>query len=478
MLNLLYYPDKITVLNPNGHIGILTLWSRVDIALKKLGEPAYLAGMGVAAVANLYGDGISQLIANLLANPQIRVLHIAGTNRSGSLEELLAFFSRGVEEVSAHGTCQHRIRGTNRLVNPAISGPEMFSGEVPAILTHVNFEEMRAALPTSMSYTPSRRQPLHIDLVEPAPDVYPSIQSGHQIVGDSIIDAWVELLFHIHRFGEPVQLTKGKRRELYNVKVLIRDPHWQGDDAYRLLNLDPERLRSYSRFLQSCDLPDDISYTYGHRLRTHYGFDTIERVVQRLAADPQDRKCYIALWDQRHDLEWPDSDSSHPCWVGGFFRLVGGQLTLSCTFRTHRAYTAWVENAHSLMDLAAYVAGRLNHTTGWGVVVGPLTIMSHSISIDPTHLSEVEGIIAGRRWRMRNDDRGELMFSLHDGQIVVEHRCRGVLLKRYAHQNAEIISHQLALDHVVSDLGHALYVGRQLGKLQMCLSNDLVYEEA
>jgi thymidylate synthase len=482
-LILLHYADKVDVHNSRGHIGILTLWSRKDVILKQL-EPLPAS---VAAIANFYGDGISQLLVNLLYNPQIRVLHVVGANRSGSLDDLRAYFNNGIEEVQIGGTIQKRIRGTSRLINVALDGPDMFLGDGPRIIVHDNVADLKATLAADITnLLPVRRPRQCVNLIEPIVDQYPSIQTGHQVVGDDLLDAWRELLFYIVRFGQPVQLTKGARRELYNVKVLVRDSHGLLDDAaYQALSLDKARILQTAHLLLVPVLPDDTAYTYGHRLHRYFGKSAIEVVCARLAADREDRKCYISLWDTAQDLAAPDApDISAPCWVGAFWRITpphpldgSSQLLLSATFRTHRAYTAWVENAHALAYLNAIIADRVGRKLGAKLIPGPLTIYSQSISVDPAQLSMVQGIISSRKWRMRDDGRGQLTFSLDKGKIVVEHKLDGLLLRRYTGTRAEPLAHQLALDAVVSDLGHALYIGRQLGKLEECLKYGLKYEE-
>ncbi len=85
-------------------------------------------------------------------------------------------------------------------------------------------------------------------------------------------------------------------------------------------------------------------------------------------------------------------------------------------------------------------------------------------------------MIQGRKWKMRDDGRGDLVFRIEGGKAVVEHKQSGIVLKRYTSGNIEALSHQLAQDYVVSDLSHALYVGKELGRLQMCLKHGLPYD--
>src|SRR5512139_904554 len=91
----LYFKDKLTVINPAGTVGVLTLWSRVEYVLERFRQ----AGVDlapetspIAVFGTLYGNGLRELLRNLLYNPQIQTLLICGRNRSGSLEDLQAFF--------------------------------------------------------------------------------------------------------------------------------------------------------------------------------------------------------------------------------------------------------------------------------------------------------------------------------------------------------------------------------------------------
>lgn len=476
-LQLLYYADKVHVNNPQGHIGILTLWSRTDVILKQLGP----LPPSVAAVANLYGDGLSQLLVNLLYNPQIRVLHVVGANRSHSLDDLQAYFQNGVEDIQVNGSWQKRICGTSRLLNTGVPRHDAFMTDPPAIIVHTSVAALKETLQRPAPYFAASRSRQRFPLIEPVVKHFPSIQTGHQIIGDNLVDAWRELLFHVSRFGNLVTLAKGQRRELYNVKVVIRDPAWLPADAYPPVGLDKARLHDYARQLFDPLLPADTAYTYGHRLRSHFGHELIPIVQKRLEADQGDRGCYISLWDTAADLLDPDAAYAHhsvPCWVGAYWRLVDNRLLMSAIFRTHRAYTAWVENAHSLSYLNSIMANAVASDLGREVLPGPLTIYSQSVGIDPAQQVMVDGLVAGRTWHLRDDGRGQLTFSIEKGKIVVEHKLDGLPLKRYEGKRADILAHQLALDAVVGDLGHALYVGKELGKLQMCLKYGLKYEES
>ena len=83
----------------------------------------------IATIANLYGNGLPQMLRNLLWNPQIRHIVILGKNLSGSREWLLNFFEHGLEEVEFLGAKAFRIRNTTRTIDGCVQ-PESFA-QVP-----------------------------------------------------------------------------------------------------------------------------------------------------------------------------------------------------------------------------------------------------------------------------------------------------------------------------------------------------------
>ena len=141
----LYFQDKLTIVNPGGTIGVVTLWSKVDYVMERFRQAGvdlrseYLAHRRLRYSVRQWLTGVA---AKSLYNPQIQTLLVCGRNRSGSLEDLQAFFDAGLEsaasplvsyEIGADGavvqTC--RIKGTNRLIDDLVR-PEQIQGEAAA----------------------------------------------------------------------------------------------------------------------------------------------------------------------------------------------------------------------------------------------------------------------------------------------------------------------------------------------------------
>ena len=473
----LHFADRLTVINARGTIGVVTLWSRPDYVMerfRKAGVDLNPATSLIAVFGTLYGNGLREMLRNLLYNPQIQVLFICGNNRSGSREELQNFFELGLEPVGTSlvqyrppslgiQVAPARIRETRRIIDDLVK-PDLFS-TIPELiwLGDTNEEQIGADIfkrflvtwkPRSINELKRRQVPLPEVEVE----YFPSNPRSHVVVRDTPLSAWKEMLYLMTRFGHRVSLKKGDRLELQHVKVVVEKPEFEAEKQLLEVNLDSQKLRRYQEDILRGELRPDETYNYGHRLHTYFGLDTLAACADRLKADPGDRKSYVALWDTARDLTVKEG---RPCLVSLFFCQFEGKLTLSATFRTHNAMDAWLLNVYGLMAIQAWVAARV------GLSPGAIVVVSHSLGLDPRELDRALLIIGKRPFKVRLDPMGYFRVTLDEGEIIVEHRFDDVTLREYRGKTAVSLQHQIARDLALSDINHAIYLGRQLAKAEM-----------
>jgi thymidylate synthase len=480
----LYFGDRLHIINPHGVIGVVTLWSKPEYVIQRFREAGVDLNPDTSPIAvfgTLYGNGLREMLRNLLYNPQIQILLICGQDRSNSAYELRKFFEAELKPVN-NPMVQYknpaglpkvstlRIADTERLIDD-LARPEAFP-YYPDFPRLVSFDLAREDFSKDIreffsSSDFSGLAPVQeIDRkIVPLPELeiryFPSNPRSHQVVAERPRDAWLELLFCLSRFGRRVTLAKGERLELQNLKVVVEKPQLEPESCLRPFNLNPDKLRNYYRDFLKGELRPDESYNYGHRLRTYFGMDAVEVLAARLKADPEDRKAYFTLWDNRRDLL---AEDSRPCFVSVFFRKFEDKLTLTATFRTHNALDAWLVNLYGLMALQREVAERAGR-----LPPGSITVFSHSISIDPKELDRALAVVGKRRWKMRLDPQGYFRVTLDGKEILVEHRFEDVTLKEYRGRTAIVLQHQIARDLAVSDINHAMYLGRQLARAELAL---------
>ncbi|MBW1992810.1 MAG: hypothetical protein JRI59_12105, partial [Deltaproteobacteria bacterium] len=110
---------------------------------------------------------------------------------------------------------------------------------------------------------------------------------------------------------------------------------------------------------------------------------------------------------------------------------------------------------YGLMALQRAVAAKA------GLPPGPVTVFSHSISIDPKELDRALAVVGKRQWKMHLDPCGYFRVTLDGDEILVEHRFEDVTLKEYRGRTAVALQHRIARDLAV--------LGRQLAKAELAL---------
>ncbi|MBF0342857.1 MAG: hypothetical protein HQL06_01375 [Nitrospirae bacterium] len=468
----LYFKDSLDIINPHGCIGVVTLWSQREWVIRRFKECGLdLApeSSPIAVFGNLYGNGLKHLIVNLLYNPQITHLVVCGNNRSGSLQEMEGFFKDGVEVHETLGVRHNRVIGTNRLIDVRLS-PGLFKRPPQVVslgdVAGVDFDKRLRAFfhfpfQIAQDEIPER---IKIELTEPEVASFPCNHRGFTIIKNTPLEAWKELIFCLHRFAPVVNLgpRKGCRKELQNVKVVVERPAEEPAGILVKYGFDIEAFHQYQERLLSAELRADEPYNYGNRINAYFGVDAISVCIGKLRANSQDRGAFISLWDGRSDLT---SDVSTPCMVSIFLRVFEGSLTLTATFRVHNAVDAWLQNFYGLIRLQEVICRAID------VPSGAITVISHSVGTNTADYERVLGVIKEKekRFEFSPDPHGQFSISVEEGVIIVKHLYEGNVINQYMSKKAERIQYELKRDRAISDIGHAIYIGRQLERAESCL---------
>jgi thymidylate synthase len=252
------------------------------------------------------------------------------------------------------------------------------------------------------------------------------------------------------------------------MRAVVRNPQPDDDETLREHLLDPSALRSYQQQFNNPVCPPDLSYTYGSRLRSYFGVDTLQECSRILRAEPGSRHAYISLWDSRTDF----TRDTVPCMVSLFFRLYDDVLSLTATFRAHNAAAAWIQNVYGLLPIARWMADQME------VEPGPLVIISESISLRKSELDKVLPVIQiyERTFvQYREDPKGHFEIALDGGKIVVVQRSGGATVNRFEGTSAQTLEHHIARAAAVSEITHALYLGRELTRAEDSLKTGKPY---
>ena len=497
----LHLADRLHPVNPTGDVGLLTLWSPLRTVQRKLDaiSPAILdpARSRVAVVANLYGDGMFAMLCNLLHNPQVRHLVAIGEPLDlPTVAELRAFLADGLEDTTMLDRTLKRVRGTDRLFPdvPAFDAERLRETLTLTVLGRLSDPGLGPALQGALATLP-RADPatigarVTVDVADVAGGAagadrvrQPSDVTAHQVVRRRPLDAWTELMVRVSRFGRPVELRSGPRLELLNVKVVLTEPAEESEASLARYGFRLDRFRSYQESILRPELPEGIAYTYGNRLRGHFPqattpADTLRSVIDALRANPESRRGFVALWDTALDLPAGEDgdDTAAPCLTTLFFRRDDDRLALTATYRSHNLLTAWLQNVYGLLAIQRHVAAAVD------LPPGPITVISHSLGIDPRNPRYALARTLDAGWKRDEDlDQDTGKYSLREdpngyfvvtadrarGVVVAEHRYAGLLLKRYEGPRADHLLREIGGDLAVSLVSHALWLGHELARCE------------
>jgi len=464
---------KLNVINLNGNSALVTLWSKIAgnggfWGKVQTSRPGLLEKESpLAVMANLYGNGLPQMLANLAYNPQIERITITGGNASGSAEALMNFFQRGVKREYIGGSSMLSIEGT-QFPLPMELHPDNFRykpettlfnpGDLEGICNFIS-------QPPKKIYGTDER--VKIEIPAPVFKDYPSDITYHNISAKRPLEAWMEVMHLLDRFGVNLELAgeKGKRRALFNLDVNVADASFENEDNLRKFGYNPDELRAYRQTMIDPAKQADKTYTYGNRMREYFGIDALKVCGERLRANPMDRHSLVSLWDTSHDLMHEGKDSSSPCFTDAYFDLVNGKLMMTAHFRTHNAVSAWLTNLYGLRSIQEEVS-RYS-----GIEPGPLNVRSRWIGIDPDNAKTIraqELIKTNRKASLEvNDPRGYFVTDIRDGKLILGHYSPAGLLLREYEGGPQQIKDQLRKDRAIIDPDHAMWIGYNLARAEL-----------
>lgn len=142
----------------------------------------------------------------------------------------------------------------------------------------------------------------------------------------------------VHRFDGPVALVYNEPTER-----VIFHPERDANPFFHLMEClwmmagrnDVKWISRFNSNIASYSDDGKIFHgAYGHRWRSHFGFDQLEKIAEALTQNPDDRRAYLQIWDAQTDLGRDGKD--FPCNVGiGFEVSAHGRLDMSVFNRSN-----------------------------------------------------------------------------------------------------------------------------------------------
>jgi thymidylate synthase len=476
MYKPLYKPNQ--VICGTGQVAIVTGWT-VKQTIAKHFEPTEYAAIG-----NLYSStrGISFLIRNLLYNPQVRYLAIL----SATKEDRNAGGCRCLYDFFRHGFTKG-ITDTGReawVINSDIKGyidieiAEEALNKLRKTLK-ISYDILIEDLLLAVKY--ANQNPLispHEQLTfpnapEPESKILPGNLYGHRIEGKTIAETWVKILQRIRTTGviRPTGYD-GKWQELINLMAIVTD---ELTNCYfpepNYLPLDREYLNNYySQILDDAPKQEGVKYTYGQRLRSWFGEDQIEQVIQKLIKEIDAASAVMSLWDVKDHIK-----GGSPCLNHIWVRVNENVLSLTAVFRSNDMFNAWPANAMGLRILQEHIIQEISDRSEYKLKIGPLITLSQSAHVYDDTWENVDSIIDTYYKKLTqkvdyNDPVGNFVIeNQHNTTVVNQVSLSGEIVASYKGKHPLKLLREITSANPSIRPDHTGYLGIELDRAVKCL---------
>ncbi|MFN7201529.1 MAG: thymidylate synthase [Aphanizomenon sp.] len=469
----------------SGQTAVITGWTVKETLRKHLKDNEY------AVIGQLYSPtrGINLLIRNLLLNPHVRYLVILNATKedknAGACQCLGDFFRYGVEaSISDTGRKSWVIRSL-------IPGYIDIDIDINALEKLRRSVEIQEAISISDAVEKIKFYgnkeivtpwgiPLKFPMNIVESNVFPGTRYGHRIEGKTIAETWVKIIHRIKTTGT-IRPTgyDGKWQELIDLMAVVTE---EPDDFYfpepNYLPIDRSFLEEYiSQILDDAINQEGVKYTYGQRLRSWFGRDQIEQVIEKLIGEIDAASAVMTLWDVK-DHEKGGSPCLNHIWL----RVVDNELSLTAVLRSNDMFAAWPANAMGLRALQKHIRNEICQRSQYDLKLGPLITLSQSAHIYDDTWSNAEQLIKEQYSAICKkldyyDLAGNFLIEIADDKIVVTHTTpgSGEIVGCYSGKNPLKMIKEIcaALPAIRPD--HAGYLGMELQKAANCLKIDKSY---
>ena len=501
----LYKPNQLIC--GEGATAVVTGWTVKQAVAKHLRLSQY------GVIGQLYSPtrGMSVLIRNLLANPQVRYLVVLKATRedrnSGACKCLLDLFRQGY------------TAGVSDTGRPCWRICSSILGYVDAEIPEVALEQLRSALevyevnsiPEALEriralaerpLLPPWSEPRQFPMSDLTPTVLPGSRYGHRIQGRTIAETWVKIIHRIKTTGT-IRPTgyDGRWQELIDLLTVITDepPEFYFPEP-NYLPCDRLFIQQYiSQILDDAPYREGVKYTYGQRLRSWFGRDQIEQVIQKLIREIDAASGVMSLWDpgsgdQAREHQIPrfgrragDSDHDYggsPCLNHIWVRVVEGELSLTAVFRSNDMFSAWPANAMGLRALQCHLRDQIAARGGTELTLGPLITLSQSAHIYDDCWENAEQLIANQYARIcgqqdYQDPVGNFLIEVEGDELVVTRTTpgSGEMVQTLRGRHPLKLARQIAAEAPGIQPEHSLYLGIELQKAATAIRNGEPYRQ-
>lgn len=494
----LYFKDKLIIDNLESNVGVATLWMPKESVASELAPGSF------SVCGQLYTKrGLNPMFRNILANPRITYLILCGIDRQGSGDALKKFFENGVKKDKEDKGAKGELSGW-RIIgdNEALLDKEIPFEAFELIRKNVEFHDLRMrplnevsalAISLSASVKAELAEPqIFLQAETPKVNKFPSDVSVFKIKRDFVGEAWLDALKIVNRFGEEVSGMYGGVKEVQNLAIVVEKEDPSNPKIPQYMKFSKEGLDLYIKGFFNKNEKNDETYTYGERIFAWDGIDQSKIMAEKLKRFPYDRGALAVLWKPHKDNFPPDKNTQIakdgqtkgwrvPCLVMILGQCVKENFNMTAIFRNNDIYGAWPLNAFALRTFQREITKEIGKTLGSLTTIShigeiyeidwedSLHIVEQNDSLDKTCIYDTRGYYTVK---IEGEDIVVSFFSPDGATQIAEFKENGKKPKV-----ARDLCAMALRDMLISELGAAADLGRQLAKAETAVKLNLKFEQ-
>ncbi|MDO8451512.1 MAG: thymidylate synthase [bacterium] len=472
------YKHVLHVKDPSNPVGVAVMWTERQVVADLLKNESY------CAIGNLYSSaGISAMIRNIYANPQIRKIVLWGADLSRSGQALISFMQNGVDENffiigdEKKGQIEKEIgKDAIDLFRKSVEVVNLRGRPVPELrstIQHCNSVPLQPF--TEAKVFPTNR---------PKPFTFPSEQIGFRVHGKTVAQTWLKILNEILRYGrnKTTRYTQeNELKELLNVMAVVYEENPDTPYLPHYFPFSKKDLDTYYPQVLSAKQIPGIAYTYGQRLRNHDGIDQIQNIIDLIKTRPFSKKMVAFTANVKEDWSAVNKGDT-PCLTQIVCSIQDGKFFMTTHFRSQDMVHGWPRNVFSLRKLQKLIADET------GYPMGAFVMITHSAHIYSDDYELVEKILTENfvkelgytsRQYFEEDPRGNVVTEIEsvkgkagsgkEYEIVAKLYAPngGLLLKEWRGKTAmDVYIEMINIGEYIVLPSHLIYIGTELQRAE------------
>ena len=453
-----YFRNSLIRVSNTGFACIITFWTKREYIHDLLSENNKSK---ILLVGNLYTSyGMKYIIQNSLLCPQIEYFICVGNDINNVK--------------STFGKLRYNIKVESTSTSTSTFDPEtLFWNKLLPKFIYTTPEELNNTL-SQLTSTGTKWIDRPYNIIE-SDELNSNIKLESEKIGFIVRDSnllrlWKRILTKINHFGCLKKSENDKmQKELLGVTSILTDK--------AIISEEMPNYEIFDNYIPQVTEPTISSeikttYTYGSRL---HGDDQITNLISDLKQCNHSRRAISVTWRSNID----STNKYPPCLILVDFKIQDEKLYMTCYFRSHDIYNAYCMNVLALQHLQMKVLNQIpdkQADPNPSLQPGHIMIISNSAHV---YEHDFEKIVKLNELDCNTDSRGYFLIDINDApniHVVLKSPVTDMTIKEFTSTSV----HKLmdSIQPYISEISHALYLGKELYKAKSCIRHNETYHQS